>query len=164
MQGAIDDGAPKPSIIEKITETYNKRTTFSEFIMARSVSIPSSAAGALDRVKLNAARFAFYYMAIFGILDLLFVFVNRLIIIPIIITLFSVYLASEPVTVQEIVITPLHIVVGCVSLHLLIGILFKSMAKCYVYFFALNAFSLVLVFLHGAIVDPKVQDDDDDGV
>lgn len=159
MQGAMDDGAPKPSVTEKLTEVYNRRTTLAEFVMVRSASIPTSAPAALDRIKQNAARFTFYYIAILGMLDLLFVFINRLIIVPIVITLLAAYVASEPVVVQEFVITPLHTIVACASLHLLIGIFFKSMAKSYIYFFALNAFSIAIVLLHGAIVDPLVEDE-----
>lgn len=159
MQGSMDDEAPKPSVAEKLTDVYNRRTALSEFVMVRSVSVPTTAAAALERVKLNAARFTFYYIAILGMLDLLFVFVNRLIIVPIAITLVAAYIASESIVVHEIVITPLHTVVACASIHLLIGIFFKSMAKSYIYFFALNAFSLAIVLVHGAIVDPVAEDE-----
>lgn len=160
MQGGIAEEAPRPTLLERLTECYENRMSLTEFISFTKVSTPESSSRAMDKIRMNWERFAFYYVALFCVFDLLFIFLHRLIIIPIAITVAAIFIAAESFVVAGATITPFHTIVGCLLIHIIICVAFASLAKVYVYFFALNAFALLLVLAHGSLVDADVAEDD----
>ncbi|KAI5168389.1 PRA1 family protein 1 [Pancytospora epiphaga] len=158
MQGVIAEEAPRPSLRERLIEWYEKRVPFSEFISFSKISTPESTNRAWDKIKMNWEKFAFYYISLFCGLDLIFVFLRRLTIIPIAITIGAIFIASGGLVIAGTLITPFHAIIGCLFTHMVMCIMFSSLAKVYVYFFAFNAFILLLVLVHGALVDSEDND------
>ena len=159
MQGSHEEDAPRQSVADQMNGIYTNRVELAELVNFQKASIPSTLNIALDRIKSNAHRFAFYYLVFIVAVDFLFVLTNRLIVIPIAITVAFAFLYLQPITVREYTVQPIHAAIGCISMHVLIFILCKSLAKSYTYFFALNSLCLALVFLHGAILDTTEEDE-----
>jgi len=153
MQGSLEESVPKQSVADRLNGIYAGRVEFAELVSFQRASVPSTLNEALDRIKSNVSRFAFYYLVFVACIDLLFVLTNRLIVIPIVVTTAFVFLYLQPVTVREFTILPIHAVICGISVHMLIFLVFRSLARSYTYFFALNSLCLALVFLHGAILD-----------
>lgn len=155
MQGAIEEEAPQPSLMEHITKLYNERKPFNELVDFQNMSIPPTLSNAMDKMKLNTNKSAFYYMAFFFMVDILFILFKRLIIIPIAITAAFIVAAMEPLKIKNYKVEPMHAATACMGLHVIICLLFRRMAGYYIYFIGLNGFCAILVLLHASILNPE---------
>jgi PRA1 family protein len=161
MQGAIVNEAEPNTILEIINDKYKSRPPFSEFAKLESVSPPASLDQFLEKIRFNANKFVFYYACVFVILNFVFILANNFFVIPIAVTVLSLFLFAEPRTVNGFEIKPLYSLVGCVVFHLLLCVFFGGVTRLYIYFFALNAFVLGVIVLHGAFIDTMEEDTGD---
>lgn len=161
MQGALEHEEQPKTALDKIKEIYENRVSPSELFKMDKMNFPGSFDIAINRLKINMTRFAFYYILMFAILDFIFIFFNRCLIVPIIITAVFSYLYYNPVNIRGYETTQNHVIIACVALNLLIFLISSTMRYSYVYFFALNSFWLAIVCSHGSIVDTDTENEVD---
>lgn len=160
MQGAILEEAPKPALKSKVRDFYHARASPAGFFSSFSkISMPESVQQhGIERIKKNFVHYAFYYAIFMAVFNLVFVFVNRLFIIPLIATAVFVVLGSRKISIAGVDITPMYSAIACLVMHLIFCISFKGMTKNYVFFFALNAFTAFVALTHGFFVDPEAKE------
>lgn len=162
MQGSMNETIERRSIIEIVNEKYTTRPPIKELTNHKKINPPKSLDTFIDRVKFNGEKFIFYYVSLLLAIDFLFVLLHKLFIIPIAISLGFLYLSLNSITIKGIEISPLYSAIGCILTNFGLCIFLKDMSNMYVYFFALNAAVLLLIIVHGSLMDISETENEDE--
>lgn len=164
MQGEFDDGAQADkSLLDTVMDATKERAPFAELIDLEFSGFPENMSVGVERLKKNVLRFLFYYMCIFLFVDILFIFIHRLLILPIcfIIAAFLAVIASQAARANNkdvMEITPTMALGGFLGTSLIACIIFRKLPHLLVYFFAFNAFIGIIVAAHCLFVRPKEEE------
>lgn len=161
MQGALEHEQPPKTISSALKEIYENRVPPSDLFKMDKMSLPVSFDAAISRLKINMKRFAFYYILFFATFDLFFVFINKYIVIPILIAIGCIYLYYNQVNIKGYVINQNYVIIGFIVTNLLIYLISGSMRYSYILFFALNSFLLGVISLHGSVINTDIDNEAD---
>lgn len=150
-------GKSATRLTDQLHSIWTHKPPIEELAAMEKASVPATADLALDRLKKNGRRNVFWYAALVAMLDLLYIFFNKWALIPVLLTAGFVW---QRRWLLEKGVSDIKQVGACLLAHLLVCLASKTMAATYTHLLAMHGVGVLLVIIHGMVLEPVVDSAD----